>query len=124
MTRKTHSSLHLTRRAFVATGGGLLFAPSLLRAASGPQWKADPFSLGVASGSPSPNGFVLWTRLAPEPENYDPAAPAGMSGPAVPVSCEIAGDPQMTTIVRRGTALADPSYTYSVHAEIDGLEPG
>jgi alkaline phosphatase D len=102
----------------------LLLAPSILRAASGPQWKADPFSLGVASGSPSPNGFVLWTRLAPEPENYDPAVPAGMSGPAVPVSYEIARDPQMKAIVRRGTAMADPSYAYSVHAEVAGLEPG
>src|SRR5215472_15907238 len=103
-------SHQLTRRAFVAASGGLLFAPTILRAASGPQWKADPFSLGVASGSPYPNGFVLWTRLAPEPENYDPAAPAGMTGPVVPVSYEIAGDPQMKMIVRRGTAMADPAY--------------
>src|ERR1051326_4419867 len=114
----------LTRRAFVAASSGLLLAPSLLRAASGPQWKADPFSLGVASGSPSPDGFVLWTRLAPEPENYDAAAPAGMTGPAVPVSYEIASDPQMKTIIRRGAAMADPAYAYSVHAEISGLEAG
>lgn len=124
MLPKLRSAQTLTRRAFVAASSGLLLAPSILRAASGPQWKADPFSLGVASGSPSPNGFVLWTRLAPEPENYDPAAPAGMSGPAVPVSYEIAGDPQMKTIIRNGTALADPVYAYSVHAEIAGLEPG
>ena len=26
-----------------------------------------PFSLGVASGDPSPDGFVLWTKLAPKP---------------------------------------------------------
>ena len=26
-----------------------------------------PFSLGVASGDPSPDGVVLWTRLAPDP---------------------------------------------------------
>ena len=25
----------------------------------------DPFALGVASGYPSPDGFVIWTRLAP-----------------------------------------------------------
>jgi alkaline phosphatase D len=27
----------------------------------------DPFTLGVASGSPAPNEVVLWTRLAPRP---------------------------------------------------------
>ena len=26
-----------------------------------------PFSLGVASGAPRPDGFTLWTRLAPDP---------------------------------------------------------
>ena len=31
-----------------------------------------PFTLGVASGDPTPDGIVLWTRLAPEPA--DPAS--------------------------------------------------
>ncbi len=26
-----------------------------------------PFQLGVASGDPLPDGFVIWTRLAPRP---------------------------------------------------------
>ena len=26
-----------------------------------------PFTLGVASGDPVPDGVVLWTRLAPDP---------------------------------------------------------
>ena len=26
-----------------------------------------PFQLGVASGEPSSDGFVIWTRLAPKP---------------------------------------------------------
>ena len=29
--------------------------------------RAYPFTLGVASGDPLPDGVVLWTRLAPEP---------------------------------------------------------
>jgi phosphodiesterase/alkaline phosphatase D-like protein len=28
---------------------------------------ADPFTLGVASGEPAPDGVVIWTRLAPHP---------------------------------------------------------
>ena len=27
----------------------------------------DPFTLGVASGDPAPDGAVIWTRLAPRP---------------------------------------------------------
>jgi len=53
-------------------------------------WRIDPFSLGVAAGSPSSEGFVLWTRLAPEPLNYDPMTPAGMTGDSVAVSYEVA----------------------------------
>ncbi len=26
-----------------------------------------PFTLGIASGDPTPDGVVLWTRLAPDP---------------------------------------------------------
>ena len=26
------------------------------------RWRANPFTLGVASGDPSPHGAVLWTR--------------------------------------------------------------
>jgi alkaline phosphatase D len=28
-----------------------------------------PFTLGIASGAPLPEGVVLWTRLAPDPLN-------------------------------------------------------
>ena len=40
-----------------------------------PGWAApaDPFALGVASGNPTADGVVLWTRLAPEPLSPDPA---------------------------------------------------
>src|SRR5262252_5630283 len=44
----------------------LLTAPAVVgRAlAQNRRWSAHPFSLGVASGAPRPDGFVLWTRLA------------------------------------------------------------
>jgi alkaline phosphatase D len=32
-----------------------------------PKFLAYPFSLGVASGDPEPDGVVIWTRLAPDP---------------------------------------------------------
>jgi alkaline phosphatase D len=88
-------------------------------------WRSgDPFSLGVASGSPSEDGFVLWTRLAPEPLSPDPATPGGMSGGAIQVAYEIATDEAMRSIVQRGQAIATPEFGWSVHAEVRGLEPG
>ena len=45
---------------------------ALLRGAelfAAPWLGTNPFTLGVASGDPTPDGIVLWTRLAPEPRN-------------------------------------------------------
>src|SRR4029077_9810448 len=91
------------RRRFVrrAAGAGLsvLAAPSLLRyAAAQSGSNADPFSLGVAAGTPRTDGFVLWTRLAPEPLSSDPQAPGGLTGGDVTIAYEIAADPAMQKI--------------------------
>src|SRR3546814_8265930 len=57
----------LNRRHFLATAtlAGVA-APAILRAEGG-LFRDFPFSLGVAAGDPSSDGFVIWTRLAPEP---------------------------------------------------------
>jgi alkaline phosphatase D len=117
------------RRALGLLGSGslaLLAAPAIIGRAQGQarSWPSNPFSLGVASGAPRPDGFVLWTRLAPDPLSADPAAPGGMTGGDVPVAYEIANDPAMNDIVRRGVARAEAVYAHSVHADIRGLEPG
>lgn len=120
----------LTRRSFVRIAGGsvglLVAAPALVGLGAGARtrWTAgDPFSLGVASGSPAADGFVLWTRLAPDPLSPDPAAPGGMTGGDVEIAYEIAADPAMREIVRRGSAVAEAAFAHSVHAEIAGLAP-
>src|SRR6516225_3035196 len=63
-----------------------------------------PFTLGVASGEPSANGFVLWTRLAPQP-----LAPDGEGGVTSPVSVtwEVAADETMRQLVHSGSAETD-----------------
>jgi alkaline phosphatase D len=81
--------------------------------------KRDPFTLGVASGYPTNDGFVLWTRLAPEPLAPD----GGMPPTAVPVTWEIARDDQFRSVVRTGTAYAEPDWAHSVHVEVANLEP-
>jgi PhoD-like phosphatase, N-terminal domain len=76
------------RRLFLAgtTGAAALLATQRVPGAWATQgaWPDDPFSLGVASGDPTPTGVVLWTRLAPRPLEPD----AGMPARAVPVDWE------------------------------------
>lgn len=74
----------------------------------------DPFGVGVASGDPSPDGMVLWTRLLMQ----DPLA----SQP-ITVAWEIADDVHFRQIVRRGQTIAHSDTHYSVHVEVQGLQP-
>lgn len=84
--------------------------------ATGP-WRSDPFALGVASGSPTANSVVLWTRLAP------PALPDDANLGAA-VRWELAQDAGFSRVVAHGTAQALPELGWSVHVEPGALEPG
>ena len=110
----------ITRREFLLRAAGLAGAvlpvPRLL---AQPRFEKDPWSLGVASGYPDEGGFVLWTRLAPEP-----LAGGGMPAAAVEVGWEVAADESFHNIVRRGTEIALPEWAHSVHAEVAGVDPG
>jgi alkaline phosphatase D len=115
------------RRLLTGAGAGLalITAPAVLRRAAAQSWnKGDPVSLGVASGAPRPDGFVLWTRLAPEPMSTDPETPGGMSGADVTISYEIATDDAIANVVRRGDAVAEQKFAHSVHLDVSGLQPG
>ncbi len=83
-----------------------------------PRFSAYPFSLGVASGEPLPNGIVLWTRLAPDPLNG-----GGMPGHNVPVQWQVFDDEDMRRVIRSGTEIATPQLGHSVHVEVEGLRP-
>lgn len=79
-----------------------------------------PFTLGVASGDPLPDGVVLWTRLAP-----DPLHGGGMNGRGpVEVRWEIAADEGFGQVTTSGSATATPELAHSVHVDVAGLEPG
>lgn len=79
----------------------------------------DPFTLGVASGEPEPDGVVLWTRIAPAPFEEN----GGVAAPSVEVAWEIANDDRMADIVQQGTYTTDAEWAHSVHVEVTGLEP-
>jgi alkaline phosphatase D len=121
-------SKRVSRRRLIAgavAGFGTVAAPGVMRMAAAQSWRTgNPFSLGVASGAPRSDGFVLWTRLAPEPLSSNPETPGGMSGADVTLRYEIATDPGMTKIVRHGSATAEQAFAYSVHLDVAGLQPG
>ncbi|MBX3702371.1 MAG: alkaline phosphatase D family protein [Steroidobacteraceae bacterium] len=79
----------------------------------------DPFQLGVASGDPAADGFVIWTRLAPEP--FDTAH---LGQVIYEVSWEVAEDASFSRLARHGVAWARPHLAHSVHVVVHGLEPG
>ncbi|MER7208761.1 alkaline phosphatase D family protein [Streptosporangium sp. NPDC000239] len=118
----------LSRRSFLVTGvAGLAAAhvPAPAAAAAVPaarRPRADPFTLGVASGDPSPDGFVIWTRLAPLPLAEDGLG--GMPDLPFPVRWQVYGDDAGHRTVRQGTVITDSRWGHSVHVELDGLEPG
>jgi alkaline phosphatase D len=84
-----------------------------------PLFMTYPFTLGVASGDPVPDGVVLWTRLAPAPLEG-----GGMPMTNVEVHWEIAADQTFRTMTQRGTEIARPELGHSVHVEAAGLQPG
>ncbi|MEZ4415993.1 MAG: alkaline phosphatase D family protein [Gemmatimonadota bacterium] len=79
----------------------------------------DPFGLGVASGDPTPDGIVLWTRLVADPLRGD----ALLEGVQT-VAWELAADESFRQIVRSGSETVLPELAHSLHLELDGLEPG
>jgi alkaline phosphatase D len=91
-------------------------APAILHAQT--LFARYPFSLGVTSGDPAPDGFVIWTKLAPEP--LEPHG--GMPMTPVTVKWEVASDDRFKTIVAGGEAIARPELGHSVHVEVTGLQ--
>ena len=101
--------------------GAAAVAPPILprRLLAKPVFDSYPFTLGVASGDPLPDGLVLWTRLAPKPLEG-----GGMPMAPVDVNWEIARDARFQNIVQKGSTLARPELGHSVHVEVAGLDPG
>jgi alkaline phosphatase D len=107
----------LNRRSFIlGAAATAVAAPAIIRAQGFSRY---PFGLGVAAGDPSPDGFVIWTRLAPQP--LDPHG--GMAMNPVPVDWEVASDQGFADIVARGEEVARPELAHSVHVEVAGLRP-
>lgn len=118
MNRYTSTVARPSRRRFLAGAAAFVPAVYLYGCASG-GGRGWPFTLGVASGEPRPDGVVLWTRLAPDPLNG-----GGMGSAPVAVGWTMAEDEQFSRVVRRGTATAVGEDVHSVHVDVTGLRPG
>jgi alkaline phosphatase D len=79
------------------------------------KFEDNPFALGVASGSPSHDGAVLWTRLTH-------AAPAQWQQD-ITVQWEVAHDARFQRRVQSGQTTALAVLGHAVHVEVQGLEP-
>ena len=113
-----------SRRSFLATASLAVAAcwSSQVFGVTGaaPAFSDYPFQLGVASGDPSQDGVVIWTRLAPKPLETG----GGMPVEPVTVLWQVAEDEGMTRLVKSGEAVARPEWAHSVHVELEGLQPG
>ena len=112
----------MDRRGLLVGGAGLMLTGALGvggASAAAPRFGDFPFQLGVAAGDPAPDGFVIWTRLAPRPL----AEHGGMAMRPFPVRWEVAEDEHFARIARTGEAVARPELAHSVHVEIEGLKP-
>jgi alkaline phosphatase D len=98
-----------SRRQLLALSLAATLPPSFIRDARAAD--VPRFACGIASGSPRPDGMVLWTRLT----GKDLAE-------RVEVQWEVAHDEAFTKIVARGTEIADGAWAHSVHAEPAGLD--
>lgn len=110
----------MNRRTLLKSAGFLSVAyplRSLYALQTAPQFSSDPFAAGVASGDPTRNGVVLWTRLTP-----DPKVSRDWQRAAVSVNWEIASDERMQNIVRRGSTAAAPEFGHSVHVDVTRLD--
>jgi alkaline phosphatase D len=103
-----------------AAAGGAVLVDQRPSAAATPL-RSNPFTFGVASGDPAPDGFVIWTRLATRPMADD--GHGGLSADRT-VYWQVARDPHFTSIVRTGRFRAIRSWGHSVHVTLTGLAPG
>ncbi len=85
---------------------------------SQPSFRENPFTLGVASGSPSSDSVVIWTRLA-----LDGLFGSSIGKDPITVQWEVADDERFSRNLLKGQTQAVVSLAHSVHVEVLNLAP-
>lgn len=100
--------MQLTRRSLLIAGS--------IAATPLPAWARTlgrgTFTHGVASGDPTPEAVVLWTRFAPR------------SGARARIAWEIAESDSFARVVRRGSLETSAASDYCGKVDVRGLAPG
>jgi alkaline phosphatase D len=102
-------------QSLAAAGAGLWLPRSTSAQA---RFGANPFTLGVASGSPTHDSVVIWTRLVLHNEDA-----LRLQQAPVAVRWEIAHDDRFSSIEQTGHAQAVRGLAHSVHVDVQGLQP-
>jgi alkaline phosphatase D len=88
-----------------------------------PSWIDGPvFTLGVASGDPTAEAVILWTRLALDPDADDGLG--GMADEDVEVVWEVATDEAFEQLVASDAVTARADHGHSIHVDATGLAAG
>lgn len=82
---------------------------------------ADPFTLGVASGDPTPRSVVCWTRLIPDPQAADGLG--GLAEEPQSVVWEMSDSEDFAALVATAETTTSAQYAHSLHVEVRDLEP-
>lgn len=126
------TSLHPSRRTVLK---GAAAAAAAAFAAAGPlrvfdaEAAAAPslqgiFGYGVASGDPTADAVIIWTRATPPTRPGQPAATPGSGlGKPLTVEWDVALDPGFTSIVRRGNVRTSADSDHTVKVDVTGLAP-
>ncbi|MGB3171001.1 alkaline phosphatase D family protein [Rhodococcus sp. BGS-1C] len=103
--------------AVAAVGAATGVAGALPRVARAQGAEFVPFAHGVASGDPTPDAVIVWTRVTPTPD----ARPGSGVGPVTSVRWRVATDPELTNLVRSGTVSTSADVDHTVKVDVDGL---
>ncbi|MEO1436876.1 MAG: PhoD-like phosphatase N-terminal domain-containing protein [Bacteroidota bacterium] len=72
----------------------------------------EPFYHGVASGDPTEDGVIIWTRITPENES------------SFMVDYEVATDTGFVNIVQSGSSFTDANSDFTIKILLSGLSAG
>lgn len=121
MGKYSHTRRQLMAKALITAGATVtaaLMAGAVSAAPSRRRTAANPFGLGVASGDPVSDGFVIWTRTTLQGLVTD------RPHEAVDVIWEVATDQAMRNVVQSGVTQSLPALGNAVHVELRGLPSG
>jgi len=114
-TQQTYDRRTFLGRAGLTGAAAVLVAAGAPRPAAAADDALAPFHHGVASGDPTADSVVLWTRVTPEG--------SGAAAPPIPVRWECATDLDFRDVVATGQAQAVEADDYTVKVKVGGLAP-